>query len=133
MVSFMRTIVQPGADPGGDALCFFSKECAEVCNQAVRFPKSPTKEKICSCGNDLNQILITEINECLGMMVLQFIPRISICYVYIHEYKLDKPARLTVRVLWFLFLIVRRVPRLSESGCKKCIGLKKYLLGHLMF
>ena len=43
---------------------------------------------------------------------------------------LDKPARLTIRVLWFLFLIVRRVPRPSESGCKKCNGLKKYLLGH---
>ena len=42
----------------------------------------------------------------------------------------DKPARLTIRVLWFLFLIVRRVPRPSESGCKKCNGLKKYLLGH---
>lgn len=43
---------------------------------------------------------------------------------------LDKPARLTIRVLWFLFLIVRRVPRPSESGCKKCNALKKYLLGH---
>ena len=43
---------------------------------------------------------------------------------------LDKPARLTIRVLWSLFLIVRRVPRPSESGCKKCNGLKKYLLGH---
>ena len=43
---------------------------------------------------------------------------------------LDKPARLTIRILWFLFLIVRRVPRPSESGCKKCNGLKKYLLGH---
>ena len=43
---------------------------------------------------------------------------------------LDKPALLTIRVLWFLFLIVRRVPRPSESGCKKCNGLKKYLLGH---
>ena len=42
----------------------------------------------------------------------------------------DKPARLTIRVLLFLFLIVRRVPRPSESGCKKCNGLKKYLLGH---
>ena len=42
----------------------------------------------------------------------------------------DKPARLTIRVLWSLFLIVRRVPRPSESGCKKCNGLKKYLLGH---
>ena len=46
-------------------------------------------------------------------------------------YQVDKPARLTIRVLWFLFLIVRRVPRPSESGCKKCNGLKKYLLGHL--
>ena len=45
-------------------------------------------------------------------------------------FNLDKPARLTIRVLWFLFLIVRRVPRPSESGCKKCNGLKKYLLGH---
>ena len=44
--------------------------------------------------------------------------------------RVDKPARLTIRVLWFLFLIVRRVPRPSESGCKKCNGLKKYLLGH---
>ena len=47
-----------------------------------------------------------------------------------HKLCLDKPARLTIRVLWFLFLIVRRVPRPSESGCKKCNGLKKYLLGH---
>ena len=31
----------------------------------------------------------------------------------------DKPARLTIRVLLFLFLIVRRVPRPSESS-KKC-------------
>ena len=49
------------------------------------------------------------------------------------QHSLDKPARLTIRVLWSLFLIVRRVPRPSESGCKNSIGLKKYLLGHLMF
>ena len=47
-----------------------------------------------------------------------------------HLHKVDKPARLTIRVILFLFLIVRRVPRPSESGCKKCNGLKKYLLGH---
>ena len=89
MASFMRTIVQPGADPGGDALWSFSKECAEVCNQAVQSSKSPTKVKICTYCNDLNQILMIKMNQSVfGMMVLQFIPRISICYGYdIHEYK----------------------------------------------
>ena len=42
--------------------------------------------------------------------------------------RLDKPARLTIKVLWFMFLIVRRVPWPTESGCEKCNGLKKYLL-----
>ena len=51
-------------------------------------------------------------------------------WTYKYQFPVDKPARLTIRVLWFLFLIVRRVPRPSESGCKKCNGLKKYLLGH---
>ena len=33
---------------------------------------------------------------------------------------------------WDLYLIVRRVPQPSESGCRKNIGLKKYLLGRIL-
>ena len=45
------------------------------------------------------------------------------------QINLDKPARLIIRFVFGFCLIVRRVPRRSESGCKKSIGLKKYLLG----
>ena len=49
---------------------------------------------------------------------------------FLESFKIIQPARLTIIFLWFLFFIVRRVPRPSVSGCKKFSGLKQYLLGH---
>ena len=62
--------------------------------------------------------ICVNFNQISTFTIFSALSRAKKTYTYDTLY-LDKPARLTIRVLLFLFLIVRRVPRPSESS-KKC-------------